>query len=134
MGINVNNIEQLSRLIRYFIIRSTTKAGSGHPSSSLSSVELMATLFFGGFFRYNPNHPEYPNNDRLIFSKGHASPLLYALWTVAGKVSPRELMKLRSFNSSLEGHPSVLFPFTEAATGSLRYRVGSASDWLILRP
>ncbi|HEY9074150.1 MAG TPA: transketolase, partial [Desulfobaccales bacterium] len=91
----------------------------GHPTSSLSGVELMAGLFFGGIFRYDLNHPKNPNNDRLIFSKGHASPLFYTLWAAAGGVSEAELMTYRHFGSRLEGHPTVTFPYCEAATGSL---------------
>lgn len=112
-------LEQLTRLIRSFILRQTTAAGSGHPTSSLSAVELMTVLLFGGFFRFDLNDPNNPANDRLIFSKGHASPLLYGLFAAAGKVSEEELMRLRKFGSPLEGHPTMLFPYTEAATGSL---------------
>lgn len=114
-----NNLEEITKLIRYLILSSTTKAGSGHPTSSLSAVELMATLFFGGYFHADLDNPENPNNDRLIFSKGHAAPLLYALYAVAGKISIEELMSLREFGSRLEGHPTMAFPYTEAATGSL---------------
>lgn len=81
----VDNLKKLSTLIRYYILAMSTKAGSGHPTSSLSATELMAGLLFGGIFRYDLDRPEYPNNDRLIFSKGHASPLFYALWAAAGK-------------------------------------------------
>ena len=112
-------LEKLARLIRYYIVVCTTEAGSGHPTSSLSATDLMAALFFGGFFRYDAEHPGHPNNDRLIFSKGHASPLLYALWTAAGKVTEEELMTYRKFGSRLEGHPTVDFRYVEAATGSL---------------
>ncbi|MCE5312715.1 MAG: transketolase [Nitrospiraceae bacterium] len=112
-------IENICRLIRRSIIRSTTAAGSGHPSSSLSAVELMAVLFFSGFFRFNPDDPGFPNNDRLIFSKGHASPLFYSLWHAAGCITDEELLTMRKFGSRLEGHPTTAFPFTEAATGSL---------------
>ena len=114
-----NTIEQLAKQIRYWILISTTKAGSGHPSSSLSAVELMAVLYFGGFLKYDLANPDYHNNDRVIFSKGHAAPLLYALYAAAGKVSGDELKTLRQFNSRLEGHPTSAFPYTEAATGSL---------------
>jgi len=110
---------KIARLIRYYILASTTEAGSGHPTSSLSAVELMTGLLFGGIFRFDAEKPEHPNNDRLIFSKGHASPLLYALWTAAGKVSQEEIMSLRRFESPLEGHPTPAFPYAEAATGSL---------------
>ncbi|PIU29242.1 MAG: transketolase [Candidatus Hydromicrobium americanum] len=114
-----NKLEKISKLIRYFILISTTRAGSGHPSSSLSAVELMSTLFFGGFFKFKINDIKYINNDRLIFSKGHASPLMYSLWAAAGAVSEEELLTLRKFESRLEGHPTPDFPYAEAATGSL---------------
>lgn len=110
---------QLTKRIRRDIIRMTTAAGSGHPSSSLSATDLMVTLLFGGHFRADLNNPEYPNNDRLIFSKGHAAPLLYALYAAAGKVSDAELLTLRNIDSTLEGHPTRLFPYTEVPTGSL---------------
>ena len=113
------NIEKLANLIRYYSLVSTTQAGSGHPSSSLSAADLMATLLFGGFFRFDLENPQYPNNDRLIFSKGHASPLFYALWACAGKLTEKEILTLRKFSSVLEGHPTPRFKYTEAATGSL---------------
>jgi transketolase len=112
-------LDVLARLIRHYILISTTKAESGHPTSSLSATDLMTALLFGGFFRYDLKHPDGPNNDRLIFSKGHASPLFYALFAAAGAVSEEELMELRQFGSPLEGHPTMVFPYTEAATGSL---------------
>ncbi len=115
----LENLEKISRLIRWHCLAMTTRAGSGHPTSSLSATELMAGLLFGGAFRYDPDHPDSPNNDRLIFSKGHASPLFYALWAVAGAVSEEELTTYRKFDSPLEGHPTVAFRYTEAATGSL---------------
>lgn len=115
----MNNLISLSRLVRYYILKSTTAAGSGHPSSSLSAVELMVALLFGGIFRFSPKQPQAANNDRLIFSKGHASPLFYALWAAAGQVTEAELMTLRQFGSRLEGHPTLEFPFTEVPTGSL---------------
>jgi transketolase len=114
-----NDLEGLARLIRYYSLVSTTEAGSGHPTSSLSAADLMAGLLFGGTFRFDLDDPQYPNNDRLIFSKGHASPLFYAIWAAAGKVSEKELLTLRKFNSPLEGHPTPAFRYTEAATGSL---------------
>jgi transketolase len=117
--VNKDKLEKLSKLIRYLILVSTTKAGSGHPSSSLSAVELMSTLFFGGFFKFRVNDIKYVNNDRLIFSKGHASPLIYSLWTAAGAISNEEILTLREFGSKLEGHPTPSFPYAEAATGSL---------------
>lgn len=119
MGKKNENLHKIAKLIRYYILISTTAAGSGHPTSSLSATDLMTVLMFGGIFRFDLENPNYHNNDRLIFSKGHASPLLYALYGVAGKVSENELKTLRKFGSSLEGHPTMAFPYTEAATGSL---------------
>ena len=115
----LENLEKISKLIRYYSLAMSTAAGSGHPTSSLSATELMAGLLFGGTFRYDLEHPENPNNDRLIFSKGHASPLFYSLWAAAGAVSEKELMTFRKFGSPIEGHPTVAFRYTEAATGSL---------------
>ncbi len=115
----MNNLEGLAKLIRYYCLVSTTEAGSGHPTSSLSATDLMTGLLFGGTFRFDLNNPKHPNNDRLIFSKGHASPLFYALWAAAGKVTEKELLNLRKFDSPLEGHPTPAFAYTEAATGSL---------------
>jgi len=112
-------LEKLARLVRYFILTATTKAGSGHPTSSLSAADLLVGLMFTGLFRYTTENPKHPNNDRLIFSKGHASPLLYSLWTAAGKISVQELMTYRRFGSTLEGHPTATFRYAEAATGSL---------------
>ncbi|HUJ88617.1 MAG TPA: transketolase [Syntrophorhabdales bacterium] len=112
-------LEKLARLIRYYTLVCTTEAGSGHPTSSLSATDLMATLLFDGFFRFDADHPEHPNNDRLIFSKGHASPLFYTMWAAAGKVTEEELMTYRKFGSPLQGHPTVDFRYAEAATGSL---------------
>ncbi len=115
----MTHLEEISKLVRYYILASTSTAGSGHPTSCLSAVELMVGLLFGGFFYYDAENPSYHNNDRLIFSKGHAVPLLYALWCVAGVITEEELFTLRKFGSSLQGHPVRDFPYCEAATGSL---------------
>lgn len=110
---------EIARLIRYYILTATTRAGSGHPTSSLSATELMTALFFDGVLRYDVRRPDHPNNDRVIFSKGHASPLFYALWTAAGALSAEEMMTYRQFGSPLEGHPTPALRFVDAATGSL---------------
>ena len=115
----LENLEKISKLIRYYSLAMSTAAGSGHPTSSLSATELMAGLLFGGTFRYELEHPENANNDRLIFSKGHAYPLFYSLWAAAGALSEKELMSFREFGSPIEGHPTVAFRYTETATGSL---------------
>lgn len=110
---------ELARLIRVWMLKSTHGASSGHPTSGMSATELMTDLFFGGTLRYDKQNPEHPNNDRVIFSKGHASPLLYALWAAAGEISEEELMTYRQYQSRLEGHPTSRFSYAEAATGSL---------------
>lgn len=120
----MQNLKELTKTVRYLILKSTTAAGSGHPSSSLSAADLMVNLFFSDTFRARLDDPSYENNDRLIFSKGHAAPLLYSLYTVAGKITEAELLGLRKFDSPLEGHPTMRFPFTEAATGSLGQGLG----------
>ncbi len=118
---NMKNLQDTAVWMRKRIVEMTTHAGSGHPTSSLSGVELMVTLFFHdrGFFRYHVQDPENGENDRLIFSKGHASPLYYSLWAAAGGIDAKELLTFREFGSRLEGHPTRNFPFTEVPTGSL---------------
>ncbi len=111
-------LKDAAKLVRYYSLISTTKAKSGHPTSSLSAADLMTTLFFN-FLKYDTTNPDNPNNDRVIFSKGHASPLLYALWAAAGKITEKQILTLRKFSSVLEGHPTPRFKYTEAATGSL---------------
>jgi len=113
-----NDLAALARLIRYFVVASTSEAGSGHPTTCLSSADLMTVLFFR-YFRSDLDRPSHPNNDRLIFSKGHAAPLFYALYAAAGRVTREEILKLRRLESPLEGHPTPRFPYAEAATGSL---------------
>lgn len=116
---NNPSLSDLIKLIRYNILTSTTAAGTGHPTSSLSAVELLATLFFRGFIKMDLDNPKYIFNDRIIFSKGHASPLLYSLYQAAGVISHEELSTLRQFDSILEGHPTPRFKYIDVATGSL---------------
>lgn len=97
----------------------TTRAGSGHLTSSLSAVQLMASLYFSGKLKFDLKNPNAENNDRVIFSKGHAVPLLYALYKVAGVLSEKDINSFRQIGSKLEGHPRPVFEFAEAATGSL---------------
>src|SRR3989338_3211574 len=115
---DVKQLEELARLVRYWILEMTTKAGSGHPTSSLSAADITTVLFFHKL-RFDLNDPQNPANDRVIFSKGHASPLLYALYAAAGAVSEGELLTYRQFQSPIEGHPTPRFKFAEVATGSL---------------
>jgi transketolase len=109
-----------AKMIRKEIITSTTTAGSGHPTSSLSAVEVATALYFGGFLRYDPKNPHWPERDRFILSKGHAAPLLYAVLAEAGYFPREQLATLRKLDSPLEGHPNMRrLPGVEASTGSL---------------
>src|SRR5947209_3707317 len=108
----------LAQQLRVDSIRSTTAAGSGHPTSSMSAADLMAVLLTG-YLHYDFDNPQNPNNDHLIFSKGHASPLLYSLYKAAGAITDDELLTLRKFGSRLEGHPTPALPWVDVATGSL---------------
>jgi transketolase len=104
--------------LRIDSIRSTTEAGSGHPTTCLSAAEIVATLFFGEM-HFNPKDPRNPDNDRFVLSKGHAAPILYAAWAEAGLFPREELLKLRRIDSDLEGHPTPRLNFVDVATGSL---------------
>lgn len=112
-------LASLAKLIRYYILFMSTQAGSGHPTSSLSACDLLTSLFFGGYLRFDLKNPGNPLNDRVIFSKGHASPLYYALFAAAGVLSKKDLTHYRQLTSPLEGHPTPTFKYTEAAAGSL---------------
>jgi transketolase len=108
----------LAQQLRVDSIRCTTVAGSGHPTSSMSAADLMAVLMIS-YLHYDFDTPKLPNNDHLIFSKGHASPLLYSMYKAAGAISDEELLTLRKFGSRLEGHPTPALPWVDVATGSL---------------
>jgi len=108
----------LAAQLRADSIRATTAAGSGHPTSCLSAADLMAVLL-AGHLRVDWRHPGSAGDDRLVFSKGHAAPLLYAMLKAAGALSDEELLSLRKQGSRLEGHPTPRAPFVEVATGSL---------------
>lgn len=110
--------QRLAAQLRIDSIRCTTAAGSGHPTSSMSAADLMSVLL-ASHLKYDFNNPEQPNNDSLIFSKGHACPLLYSMYKAAGAIADAELLTLRKFGSRLEGHPTPDIPWVEAATGSL---------------
>lgn len=118
--LSIAELEAKAKSIRKDIINSTTIAGSGHPTSSLSAVEIAVALYFGGFLRYDPKNPKLANRDRFILSKGHAAPLLYAVMAEAGFFSRDMLPTLRQIGSVLEGHPNMRrLPGVEASTGSL---------------
>jgi transketolase len=114
------DLQTRAKTIRIEIIKSTTAAGSGHPTSSLSGVEIAVVLYFGGVLRYDPKNPHWPERDRFILSKGHAAPLLYAVLAEAGYFCTRLLPTLRKLDSPLEGHPNMRrLAGVEASTGSL---------------
>jgi transketolase len=113
------DFKELAAQLRVDSIRCTTAAGSGHPTSSMSAADLMAVLL-GKYLKYDWSNPKNPNNDHLIFSKGHACPLLYSMFKAADAISDEELLTLRQFGSRLEGHPNPhVTPYTDVATGSL---------------
>ncbi|HEY6540779.1 MAG TPA: transketolase [Ktedonobacteraceae bacterium] len=109
---------ELAQQLRVDSIRCTTTAGSGHPTSSMSAADLMAVLMCS-YLHYDFDNPKLPNNDHLIFSKGHASPLLYSMFKAAGAITDEELLTLRKFGSRIEGHPTPVLPWVDVATGSL---------------
>src|SRR5215472_3725479 len=111
-------LRELGQQLRVDSIRCSTAAGSGHPTSSLSAADIMAVLLLS-HLRYAFDNPHLPNNDHLIFSKGHASPLLYSMFKAAGAVTDEELLTFRKLGSRLEGHPTPLLPWVDVATGSL---------------
>ena len=109
---------ELGQQLRVDSIRCSAVTKSGHPTSSMSAADLTAVLL-AKYLRYDFDDPENPNNDHLVFSKGHASPLLYALYKAAGAISDEELLTFRMFGSRLEGHPVPVLPWVDVATGSL---------------
>lgn len=113
-------LKEKAKELRLEILEMTTRAGSGHPSSSWSSVEIVTALYFGGVLSYQPENPLWEDRDRFIMSKGHAAPLLYAALAHAGYFSKDELKRLRDVGSPVQGHPiQGLMPGVEATTGSL---------------
>src|SRR5437762_1150794 len=111
-------LKNIATQLRIDSIKSTSEAGSGHPTSCMSAADLIAALFFAEM-RFDPKDPQHPGSDRFVLSKGHAAPILYAAWAEAGAFDRAELLKLRRFDSDLEGHPTPRLPFVDVATGSL---------------
>nr|WP_211658253.1 transketolase [Phytoactinopolyspora halophila] len=114
----LSDLRELAMQLRVESVRCTEVAGSGHPTSSLSAADLMAVLLVR-YLQYDFTDPGNPENDHLIFSKGHASPLLYAMLEAAGAISDDELATYRALGSRLEGHPTPWLPGVDVATGSL---------------
>lgn len=115
---NHETLRTLGRQLRIDAIRASTAAGSGHPTSSMSAADLMAVLL-ANYLRYDFDAHDDPRNDHLIFSKGHATPLLYALFRAAGAIDDEALLSYRQRGSRFEGHPVPVLPWVEVATGSL---------------
>jgi transketolase len=115
---DANFRHELAQQLRVDSVRSSSAAGSGHPTSSMSAADLMAVLL-DGYLHLDYDNPADPGRDHLIFSKGHASPLYYAMLKAAGAIDDEELLTFRRFGSRLEGHPTPRIPPTDVATGSL---------------
>jgi transketolase len=115
---NLEELRKKANLVRKWCLISTTQAGSGHPTSCLSAADAAAVLF-DRYFTYDLDDPLNLYNDRLVLSKGHAAPLLYTLFGMAGAYPLEELKTLRKFGSRFEGHPVPKYKYAEAATGSL---------------
>jgi transketolase len=111
-------LTNIATQLRIDSLKSTSEAGSGHPTSCCSAADLLAALFFAEL-RFDPKDPRHPGSDRFVLSKGHAAPVLYAAWAEAGAFDRSELLKLRQLGSDLEGHPTPRLPFVDVATGSL---------------
>ena len=117
---NLAELTEIARDLRLDILDMTTKAGSGHPSSSFSAVEILTAIYFGGILNFNPEDPWWQGRDRFIMSKGHAAPLLYAVLARAGYFARDLLWELRQIDSPVQGHPiQGMLPGVEATTGSL---------------
>ncbi len=114
----IADIKEKARRLRILSMMSTTAAGSGHPTSCMSAADLMAGVFFYAM-KFDPKHPNSPDGDRFVLSKGHAAPVLYAALAEAGVFPISRVMTLRQASSELEGHPTPLIPGVDAATGSL---------------
>jgi len=116
--VNVEELQELGQQLRVDSVRAAAAANSGHPTSSMSAADLVAVLA-ANHLRYDWDRPEHPNNDHLIFSKGHASPLLYALYKACGAITDDDLLSFRRYGSKIEGHPTPVLPWVDVATGSL---------------
>jgi transketolase len=114
----IDDLRKIATRLRIHSLRMTTAAGSGHPTTCLSAADLAACLFFSEM-RFNPEHPDDPANDEFVLSKGHAAPLLWAVYAEAGIIPMESLLDLRKISSDLEGHPTPRMPWVKAATGSL---------------
>ncbi|XP_051025911.1 transketolase-like protein 2 [Acomys russatus] len=118
-------LQDVANRLRIHSIRATCASNSGHPTSCCSAAEIMAVLFFHTM-RYRQTDPEHPDNDRFVLSKGHAAPILYAVWVEVGSICESDLLNLRRIHCDLEGHPTPRLSFVDVATGSLGQGLGAA--------
>ena len=117
---SLEELQAIAKEIRRDIIQMITAAESGHPGGSLSAVEILVTLYFGGAMKHDPANPKWADRDRIILSKGHAAPVLYSVMAEAGYLPKDKLNTLRKLGSIYQGHPDVRFiPALDASTGSL---------------
>jgi transketolase len=117
---DLQELKEIARKLRLEVLETTTRAGSGHPSSSFSCVEILTALYFNGILRYDAKRPDWPERDRFIMSKGHAAPILYPVLAHAGYFPHDMIYKLREIDSPVQGHPILgMMPGVEATTGSL---------------
>ncbi len=116
---SIGELKKIAKAIRRHILTMTANANSGHPGGSLSSVEILTSLYFGGVLRYDPKDISWPDRDRFVLSKGHACPVLYAALAEAGYFPVEELMTYRKINSRLQGHAHPKTPGVEMSSGSL---------------
>ncbi|MAG45078.1 transketolase [bacterium] len=116
----LKNLDKIANKIRIDIIQEITSAGSGHPGGSLSIVEILCSLYFGGVLNFDSKNPHDPKRDRFIMSKAHCCPALYAVFYELGLIKRAELLTLRKFGSRLQGHPDrQKFDLIETSGGSL---------------
>jgi transketolase len=117
---DVDTLREIAGELRLDVLETTSRAGSGHPSSSFSCVEILVALYFGGVLKYRSHQPGWPERDRFIMSKGHAAPLLYPVLARAGYFERDMIFRLREIGSPVQGHPiQGMMPGVEATTGSL---------------
>ena len=118
-------LTNLATQLRIDSIRATTASASGHPTTCMSCADMMAVLF-ASELRFDATNPQHEHADRLVMSKGHAAPILYAAWAAAGLFPRDEVLKLRQLTSDLEGHPTPRLSFVDVATGSLGQGLAAA--------
>ncbi len=126
MSTDITRLKQIADRLRAHSLRSTSIAGSGHPTTCMSAADVLAALFFE-VMHFDPKAGRDPMNDRFVLSKGHAAPILYALWAEAGAFPVADLDRLREIDCDLEGHPTPRLHFVDVATGPLGQGLSAAA-------